>query len=64
MAVRDQLPKAVREALAAANHPWAPHWARSVLRLGFAEAAVIERLKQADREEAQRRDVMLLKGQG
>jgi uncharacterized protein DUF6525 len=62
--VFDALPKSVRAALADANHDWAPHWARSVLRLGFPEAQVVERLRRADREEALRREVQLLRRQG
>jgi hypothetical protein len=63
MAAYDTLPRAVREALANANHPWAPHWATSAIRR-WAPDAIIERIAQADCEEAIRRELQLLAGQG
>ena len=70
MEVFDALPKVVREALAAANHPWAPHWAM-LAGNNYARRSsrtspgdVVERMKRADREEALRREMQLLKGQG
>jgi len=63
MRVVDNLPKRVRDAYHTSVHDWAPHWAKLVLRY-FPEADVIERLKRADREEAQRREVQLLMRKG
>lgn len=61
----DALPKAVREALASANHPWAPHWAEFSLHWElFSDAAIVARIEKADREEAMRRELQLLAGQG
>jgi len=60
----DRLPKKVRTALSYANHPWAPHWAAEVLWLGYPANAVIDRIHQADREQAIKRKVSLLKGEG
>lgn len=59
----DRLPIDLRAALARANHPWAPHWAQFVI-CWYPETAVIERICRADREEAQRRQVQLLLGNG
>jgi hypothetical protein len=69
MGVFDRLPKAVRTGLANSAHDWAPHWAH--LATSYAKtvlarppAAVIERIERADREEALRREIQLLAGQG
>ena len=59
----DNLPCDVREALANANHPWAPHWAEWVVGW-FPTDQVIERLKRADREEELRREMRLARGEG
>jgi hypothetical protein len=61
-APQEQPQKSVREALENSAHDWAPHWAMRVAL--WPESAVIERIERADREEAQRRELQLLRGEG
>jgi hypothetical protein len=57
------LPSEVRRALAASVHDWAPHWAEAVLH-GWSAKEVVERLQRADQEEAVKRELELLRGEG
>jgi len=64
MRLFDRLPRVVREALANANQPWAPHWASEADWWGYSPATIVERIERADREEALRRELQLLAGKG
>jgi hypothetical protein len=60
----EALPVTVRRALANSNHPWAPHWALWAVRDGYPAAAVVARIERADKEQAMRRELKLLRGEG
>lgn len=47
-----------------AHLPWAPHWAEYALLWRFPVSAVIERIGRADRDEALKRKIQLLRGEG
>lgn len=65
METYDRLPKAIQDALRNANLPWAPSWAAEVFFYdGYSEDEIVERLRRADREEAQKRRVQLLRRKG
>ena len=56
----DRLPPEVRQALADADHPWAPTWCVHVRRgHGWTSGQVIERLAKADRERREHQELLL-----